>query len=303
MKPNRNAKIGERKAGGKAIALRAPRPKPAGVVKSEEERDARFALGKRRSFTTIDRLPESVRETLLERLGDPAFTYSDLQDFTLIETCPTEAGVRAEVTRLLDEAYAKAFETPRNPEGSGAGGTGGAHGRGAGKRQRERGTRYAIARRKACEWARAACDRHRLGSPTLLTDDALSRAYTSFVRTRAELTRCSKMFRSLIESGGDLATMSMVETTAQLLITKVQVHVDEADNFKKLNALNNLLNTTAQWYKAIVAGEKAKQSRAHVVETVHRRYIQLARDEFAADPDLNQRVFAVLERAREGAAQ
>lgn len=290
---------GAKKPAAKALARGSGGGKPAAVVNHQREREDSIALGKRRSFSSIDRLPEPTRELLFERLADPAFSYRDLQDFVLLETTPEP--LRAEATTRLDAAHQRVFKRARAPEGSGDGGSGGeSTKRGAGRAttkvyERERKAIYA--------WARDAARERGLAPPALLTDDALSRAYGSFVRVSADLNRHARMFRSMVESAGDGAIMAMAESTAGLLILKVQDALHKATTVKKMAALEKLLGSTAQWYKAIVAGEKVKQTRSHLLAQVHRHYVEIARDEFDAEPELKARINEALERARRRAEQ
>lgn len=295
-KKTANAKGAKGKAPGKVIA---PRAKPAAVVAHAAAREESVSLGKRRSFSSIDRLPEATRDLLFERLADPAFTYRDIQDFVLIETTPDE--LRAKATEMLDAAHQRVFGRPRAPEGSGDGGSGGENGeRGA---DREMVKTYERERRGVHGWARDQARARGLAPPALLSDDALSRAYASFVRVSADLNRHAKMFRAMVESAGDGATMAMAESTAGLLILKVQDALQKATTVKKMQGLEKLLGSAAQWYKALVAGEKVKQTRAHLVAQVHRHYVEIVRAEFESDPELKERLLAILARAKEGATQ
>ena len=270
-----------------------PKPKPAAVVRYEQDAAALRIRGGRRSFGKVDRLPREVRERVLELQSHPNFTYSDMQDLVLIETTPEP--LRAEALKRLDAAYEKAHGRARPSNGSGGPGLPAAPG--AKGPKRDRNAAYQRERHAIYEWAFGECQARELDPPFLLSDDNLSRMRKREFLANAELRERVEVLKWVLEERGLDAVKALPLAALGYYAMKMSDAVLAARNTKELVRLAPGMNVVANGLRAITAEEKHAHQRDVAVkgalDQVHARF----KRRLKSRPELYRQVVEELDAA------
>lgn len=225
-------------------------PRPSAVALAGERENGKALarprsapLGRRRSASTIDRLPEHLYEMFMTMVEEPErYTYQDIIDVILIESAPGEpswlrAGIRDRIE--AGKAVYDAAKTDENLD------------------------RYVEARNAAHEWAlaemhaKAIAPLEGTSGPIKLSHSAIGRRYLSAVRAAREVERNADLWARTWKGADATQTLGMIHTASAMLQTTLIDFMAGGANVKQLNKINGLLKAAASYARAAVEVERA----------------------------------------------
>ncbi len=232
----------------------------------------------RRAASAIDHLPDSVRERVREMLSDTRIPYLDIADYILTETCPKRLRSRAEEGLRVVHAQ---VESVRGKDG--------AH---RAERAREDLTKKL--------W-RELCDACVKGeeTPRLISDDSLCREYTEQVRSVAQVESTVRMIQEMTGSEAGPAQAILIGSAwASHVVNTTYKHARAVRTEKEWKGHMRVVRDMSMLLRTMVEIERMRRDDERRVAEVHEAYLDRLRVEFKAEPDLQKRIAAIMERAR-----
>jgi len=211
-------------------------------------------LGRRRSSSSLDRMPDAVYEQVLLMMEDPSrYSYQDIIDIVLVETTPGEPSwLRAGLRERLEAGRAIYVEAKSD----------------------ENLERYSNARDEALAWVQEQMRLKGIApvpgtdGPIKLSNSSISRRYHSAVRAAREIERTADIWARTWKGADATQTLAMIHTASSMLQAALIEFMAGGASIKQLNKIQGLLKAAASYARAAVEVEKASRENRRVYEQV-----------------------------------